>query len=416
MILSGSTMAFLQRSKRLGAVLAVACAGAGCSILPAAGPYGDAVHGSATVAVYGAQEDRLPYAVVDITPEALRVIPVRSQNSFSGRFTDRRPAPTLTVGIGDTISVSIFEASAGGLFIPAEAGSRSGNFIALPNQEVDRQGNISIPYAGVVPAAGRTIRQVQQLIEERLRNRAIEPQAVVSITERRSAQVTILGDVGSSRLTLNPLGERILDVIARAGGTKFAGYEMFVSLQRGKERATVTFNQLLSSPADNIFVLPGDTIYVFRQAPTFLVFGATTQQGQIFFEKENLNMAEALAKIGGLIDTRSDPDSVFVFRVEERKIAEKLGVDVSKLGHGHTVPVVYRTKLRDPAGMFVTSGFQMRDRDIIYVANSQSVDWLKFISFINSNISFATNVATIPTIGSQTTTRLVTTGGSLTTP
>ena len=107
---------------------------------------------------------------------------------------------------------------------------------------------------------------------------------------------------------------------------------------------------------------------------------------------------------------------MFVFRVEERKIAEKLGVDVSKLGHGHTVPVVYRTKLRDPAGMFVTSGFQMRDRDIIYVANSQSVDWLKFINFINSNINFATNVATIPTIGSQTTTRLVTTGGSLTTP
>jgi polysaccharide export outer membrane protein len=72
--------------------------------------------------------------------------------------------------------------------------------------------------------------------------------------------------------------------------------------------------------------------------------------------------------------------------------------------------------MRDPAGMFVTSGFQMRDRDIIYVANSQSVDWLKFIGFINSNISFATNVATVPTIGSSTTTtRLVTTGGSLTT-
>ncbi len=68
--------------------------------------------------------------------------------------------------------------------------------------------------------------------------------------------------------------------------------------------------------------------------------------------------------------------------------------------------------------MFVTAEFQMRDRDIIYVANSQSVDWLKFNSFINSNISFATNVATIPDIGRTTsTTRLVTTGGTLpTTP
>lgn len=359
--------------------------------------------------------DRLPYAVVDITPDALKIIPARSQGSFSGRFTDRRPAPTLTVGIGDTVSVSIFEASAGGLFIPAEAGSRSGNFIQLPAQEVDRQGNISIPYAGEIPAAGRTIRQVQSQIEERLRNRAIEPQAVVAITERRSAQVTILGDIGSSRLTLNPLGERVLDVIARAGGTKFAGYEMFVSLQRGKERATVTFNRLLSSPEDNIYVLPGDTIYVFRQAPTFLVFGAATQQGQIFFEKENLTMTEALAKIGGLVDTRADPDAVFLFRVEDRKTAAALGVDVGKLTHGRTVPIIYRTKLRDPSNMFVTAEFQMRDRDIIYVANSQSVDWLKFISFINSNITFATNVATVPDIGRTTsTTRLVTTGSSLT--
>jgi polysaccharide export outer membrane protein len=409
-------MSILKSMRLAGSVLAAAAALAGCAMLPASGPYGVEVYGSASSSVYGSEADKLPYAVVDITPDALRIIPLRSQNSFSGRFTDRRPAPTLTIGVGDTLSVSIFEASAGGLFIPAEAGSRSGNFIALPNQEVDRQGNISIPYAGVIPAAGRTIRQVQQLIEERLRNRAIEPQAVVSITERRSAQVTILGDVGSSRLTLNPLGERILDVIARAGGTRFAGYEMFVALQRGKERATVTFSQLLSSPADNIFVLPGDTIYVFRQAPTFLVFGAAAQQGQILFEKENLNMAEALAKIGGLIDTRSDPDAVFLFRLEERKVAERLGVDVSKLGGASTVPVVYRTKLRDPSGMFVTSGFQMRDRDIIYVANSQSVDWLKFISFINSNISFASNVATIPDIGRRTaTTRLVTTGGALTT-
>ncbi|PTM41721.1 polysaccharide biosynthesis/export family protein [Bosea sp. 124] len=388
---------------------------AGCSALPAAGPLGFDINGAATSTVNSTEIDRLPYAVVDITPEALRIIPARSQGSFSGRFTDRRPAPTLTVGIGDTISVSIFEASAGGLFIPAEAGSRSGNFIQLPPQEVDRQGNISIPYAGVLPAAGRTVRQVQNLIEERLRNRAIEPQAVVAITDRRSAQVTILGDVGSSRLTLNPLGERILDVIARAGGTKFAGYEMFVALQRGKERATVTFNQLLSSPEDNVYVLPGDTIYVFRQAPTFLVFGATSQQGQIFFEKENLSMSEALAKIGGLVDTRSDPDAVFLYRFEDRKTAEALGVDTTKLGHSQTVPVVYRTKLRDPANMFVASGFQMRDRDIIYVANSQSVDWLKFISFINSNVSFATNVATVPDIGRRTaTTRLVTTGGSIT--
>src|SRR5215471_12236648 len=37
---------------------------------------------------------------------------------------------------------------AGGLFIPLEAGIRPGNFIRLPNQAVDNNGNITVPYAG----------------------------------------------------------------------------------------------------------------------------------------------------------------------------------------------------------------------------------------------------------------------------
>ncbi|WP_246791535.1 polysaccharide biosynthesis/export family protein [Bradyrhizobium commune] len=54
------------------------------------------------------------------------------------------------------VAVTIFESTAGGLFIPAEAGTRSGNFVSLPNQNVDSAGNISVPYAGAVKAAGRT--------------------------------------------------------------------------------------------------------------------------------------------------------------------------------------------------------------------------------------------------------------------
>jgi hypothetical protein len=62
--------------------------------------------------------------------------------------------------------------------------------------------------------------------------------------------------------------------------------------------------------------------------------------------------------------------------------------------------------------MFLTSGFQMRDRDMIYVANSQSVDWLKFITFINANISFAESVARVPDIGRRGSSVVLRTTGS----
>ena len=48
------------------------------------------------------------------------------------------------------MSVTIFEAEARGLFFPSEAGARPGNFVTLPEQIVDSNGNITVPYAGTI--------------------------------------------------------------------------------------------------------------------------------------------------------------------------------------------------------------------------------------------------------------------------
>jgi hypothetical protein len=81
----------------------------------------------------------------------------------------RRPPPwRITLGIGDMVSVTIFE-PAGGLFVPSDAGARPGNFVTLPNQIVDANGNITVPYAGTIRASGRTPSEVQQAIHEALR-------------------------------------------------------------------------------------------------------------------------------------------------------------------------------------------------------------------------------------------------------
>jgi polysaccharide export outer membrane protein len=83
-------------------------------------------------------------------------------------FSRRSPPRGITLGIGDVVSVTIFEAEAGGLFVPSEAGARPGNFVTLPDQIVDSNGNITVPYAGTIRAAGRTPLEVQQAIIEAL--------------------------------------------------------------------------------------------------------------------------------------------------------------------------------------------------------------------------------------------------------
>jgi polysaccharide export outer membrane protein len=83
----------------------------------------------------------------------------------------RRSPRRITLGIGDVVSVTIFEAEPGGLFLPIEAGARPGNFVTLPDQTVDSNGNITVPYAGTIRAAGRTPSEVQQAIIEALTRR-----------------------------------------------------------------------------------------------------------------------------------------------------------------------------------------------------------------------------------------------------
>ena len=216
--------------------------------------------------------------------------------------------------------MTIFEASPGGLFIPLESNNSSGNFVNLPDQTVDSSGNISVPYAGSIKCRGQEPAAVQRVIEQRLASRAIEPQAVVAVKSQTSSEVSVLGDVNvPAKFQVNPDGERVLDVIAKAGGPKQPGYETYVTLQRGTRKATIYFQKLVREPSNNIYVLPNDTVYVFREPHAFMAFGASGENGRFDFADETINLSDALGKAGGLLDNRANPGAVVVYRIEDRK-------------------------------------------------------------------------------------------------
>lgn len=370
----------------------------GCGLMPDSGP--------STIDITTAG-DTLPYAYVKITREVTQVL-AHYTPGIATTFTDRRRPKDYEFGVGDIVSVTIFEAAAGGLFIPAEASVRPGNFITLPNQAVDNNGNVSVPYAGNIRAKGRTPVQVQQAIVDALKNRAIEPQAVVSLIDQRTSLVTVLGDVNrASVLPAIAAGERILDAITRAGGPKSAGYDTFVMLDREGHRATAPFGALVYQPSNNVYARAGDTIYLYTQPQTFLAFGAggvigvSGRQGQIPFDAWRLSMAEAMAKAGGVNDIQGDPAAIFLYRGEMREVAERLGIDCSKFA-GPIIPVIYNLNLRDPAGFFLAANFEMRNKDVIFIANAASVEITKFLTFlrtimatVNDPLVYATNYYTL---------------------
>jgi polysaccharide export outer membrane protein len=370
--------------------------------------------------IYAGQTDAqsLPYALVKVTPHVGGVL-ASAAPRLRKAFVNNRPPQRIRFGIGDVLSVTIFEATAGGLFIPSEAGVRPGNFITIPNQAVDTDGNISIPYGGTIRANGRTAVELQQAIINALKDRAIEPQVVVTLVTQQTSLINVLADQRGQRLPALPAGEHLLDTIARAGGSGNPGYDEWVMLERDGRRATVPFGALLYESADNIWSHPGDTIYLYRQPQTFLAFGAVKGGASpIPFDQWRLSLAEAIGKAGGLADGQADPGSAFLYRGETREVAQQLGIDVSGF-NGPIIPVIYNLNLRDPAIYFVATQFEMRNKDVIYVSNAVSVEVTKFLGLIatisgtiNDPISVVTSVYSLKSIIAGTTTPSFIVGGT----
>ena len=378
---------------------------AGCTALPVDGPDHRSITTGASASLTSERGAiALDYALLDINRTVLDHVAPLGPNSFYRSFgSNRGPAPTIRVGVGDVLQVTIFESSSGGLFIPAEAGTRPGNFVTFPSQTVDRSGTIVIPYAGEIRASGRSIPEIQRDIETKLANRAIEPQAVVTQVEQNATEAAVVGDVvnAANKFKIRQGGERILDFVARAGGLKYPGYELFVTLQRNKKRATIYFPTLVNTPAENIFVAPGDVIYVYREQQKFVAIGAlgsalqtTGVTGQYAFEQEKLSLNEAVAKAGGLLDGRANPGQVFLYRIEQRDTLIAMGVDLSKFPpHQKFIPTVYRANFRDPSSFFFAQGFPMRHKDVIYVSNANSVEVTKFLNYLRTITSTVSGVS-----------------------
>jgi polysaccharide biosynthesis/export protein len=382
-------------------IVAVSALLPGCMIIPGTGPTSEAVVGNATASVRS--DTALPYSLVDVSADTIGLLSQPNLISFKGAFPDKRPRPIQVVGVGDVLNISIFEAAPGGLFTPGQAaGARPGNFVDLPAQAVDQKGSIYVPYAGEIPAAARTIPEIQQAVVARLRNRAIEPQVVISLNQQHSSVVSVLGDVNTPGvLALNSVGERLLALVARAGGPKFEAIESYVTLQRDGQRVRVLLSRIVHDPDENIFIRPNDVIFITHEAPTFTALGALNQNvfgfnSEIPFDVETLTLAQALGKAGGLNDNQSDPSEVYVYRYEDRHYLQKLGVDTTRFTFDR-VPTIYRVNLRDPSGMLLAAGFQMRSKDIMYVANAKVVDYYKLLLLINNTTAVVSNTATTAT-------------------
>ncbi len=145
--------------------------------------------------------------------------------------------------------------------------------LSLANVEVRLDGKISVPLINDVKAAGRTPLQLKDELTERLKEFVSVPVVTVVVMSVGSKVVYVLGEVAKEGAVGMYPDMRVLSAIALAGGLNpFAGKSR-IKIIRAQGIAPAEFNfdydRFVDGQdlAQNILLLPGDTIVVPEERP-----------------------------------------------------------------------------------------------------------------------------------------------------
>lgn len=381
----------LRGVARLAALGLVAAALAACSTVPNTGPTRQGVITAST-------ESDNPYLLVRLSDFVIQKLASFPGPSLYGKFGDYRGPTEQRIGVGDTVIVNVFEAAAGGLFSqPVSTADSTGQHSAtVPPQVVQRDGTITVPYAGQIAVVGKTTPEVEKEVVDKLTGKAIEPQAIVTISQPIFSSITVTGEaVKGGRLPLSTKGDRLMDVIADAGGITSPANQTFLELTRRNKTVRVPFQTVLNNPRENIYARPGDTLTVIKYPLSYTAFGATLRNNNIQFDALGISLEEAVAQAAGLADDRADPEGVFVFRYEPLAVVRDFPGLTPSQAALNLVPTVYVINMRDPASLLLARRFSMHDKDILYVSNSPLNDLQKLLGIVSTVTGPVISVGTL---------------------
>jgi polysaccharide export outer membrane protein len=302
---------------------------------------------------------------------------------------------------GDILSVAIFQPGEdAGLSMsgsPSVSGGGKTPGGGLPPLLVDDSGNVTVPYGGPVRVAGLTPGEAAKAIKKALTGRLINPQVLVNVETSAANSVTVLGEVKTSGLVrLTPNNDTLINIIATAGGTARPTGDVLVAITRQGRTMMAPLALVLNDPGQNIRLAPRDQIRLIYHPRKFSTFGALTKDLQTPIEDDNLSLAGALSKLGGLDSNNANPSSVMLFRFERPEVARALGLSFDP--SAARVPVVYRLDLRDPTGFFVAQKFEVVADDIIYVPHADLAEARKFFEVVNEVSSVGYDIAITNTV------------------
>jgi polysaccharide export outer membrane protein len=223
---------------------------------------------------------------------------------------------------------------------------------------IDMSGDLTIPYAGRLHAAGLTTQGLEQAVTAALSKIIKEPDVTVGVAEFHSQSVSVLGEVNTAGEYQVQGQKKLLEAISLAGGfTEDVGNTVTItrSLQWGRvplpnahddptgqfSLASLSVKSILhsASPEQNIQVMPGDVISVSKAEIVYVVGSVNMPGGFPMGQDETLSTLQVLSLAQGPEVTASLQKAKIIRLVPGSKTRTELPIDLKQLLAGRATDV-----------------------------------------------------------------------------
>jgi polysaccharide export outer membrane protein len=216
-------------------------------------------------------------------PAAIAAV-VLTAPAVPGRADSREP-----LGPGDSVRITVFQ-----------------NPDLTTETRITEGGTIRFPLVGEVALGGHTPADAAAVIAEGLKRGKfmLDPQVSVSVTQVRSRQVSVLGEVARpGSYALDGARSRLTDILALAGGIAPTGGDTIMLMLRrngttAKMEVDVPGMYRRGDLTANVELQNGDEVFV-PPAPVFYIYGEIQRAGAYRLQP-NMAVMHALSLGGGL--------------------------------------------------------------------------------------------------------------------
>tara|TARA_R110002051_G_scaffold45702_1_gene92141 strand:+ start:9834 stop:10955 length:1122 start_codon:yes stop_codon:yes gene_type:complete len=303
------------------------------------------------------------FAVVPITRgthDVVRQWPTVGTTSYTWPQRQSQPE-SLLIAPGDLLSVLIWDAEENSLL------TSPGQKVAeLQQMQVQSDGRIFIPFVGEFRVAGMSEGTARARIEEQLVATVPSAQVQLRVLAGRANAAYLVS--GMSRPGSYPLDGRnvsLLSLLSTGGGVRNDLNNPQLRLFRGNRVYGVSVDQLLKNPEMDLVVQGEDRIIIEEDARKFLSLGATGREAVHQFTWDDMTALDALSMVGGVSDTRANPQGILILREYPQSAVRADGK-----GGPSKDRVVFIIDLTSADGLFSAGEFPIMPDDLVYATES----------------------------------------------